>query len=71
MANQYYEQTAKLSALAQCGATDVIQRPNLKDSLRQQLLTHEGEIRRLTELLKLLENNPETDRILELLGRNY
>ncbi len=43
----------------------------LKEDIENQLKRAKAEVMRLEELSKLLEANPETNRILELLGRKY
>ena len=41
----------------------------LVSRLRRQKTQAEGEVARLTELIQLLEANPSTERILQLLNR--
>lgn len=42
-----------------------------RDRIAQQKDAAVAEVNRLTELLDLLDKNPETQRILELIGRAY
>ena len=64
MGYNYNDELAK-----QEGAGFLLREISLKERLSQEKQKAEAEVERLTELLKLLEANPETDRILELLGR--
>ena len=55
-------------AVQECGSQYV---PiDLKTRLKQQKADAEKSVARLDELIRLLEANPETERILELLGGN-
>jgi hypothetical protein len=58
----------RLEKTSQIHTVDV-QRETLKMQLTRQKREHENEVRRLDELLVLLEANPGTARILDLLGR--
>jgi hypothetical protein len=48
-----------------------IQMPSLRDNLSNQLKRAQAEVSRLEELITLLDQNPEVNRIMELLGRKY
>jgi len=50
-------------------ATSPIREP-LSLQMRRQKVIAENEVRRLDELIQLLETNPGSERILELLGRS-
>lgn len=64
----YYDNAIEAKCAAGPGL-DV--RISLKQDLVNQKTRAEAEVARLTELIRLLESNPETDRILELLGKSY
>ena len=49
----------------------LIRRPSLVEKMESQLSDAKKEVSRLEELTALLKQNPEFNRILELLGRNY
>jgi len=53
-------------------ATDnlqMIRMPYLRESLNNQLIHAKAEVSRLEELITLLDQNPEFNRIMELLGK--
>lgn len=73
--DQNYE-TATLArnlASLQAGQNTIsIHTPSLRESLTQELSKAMAEVDRITELVKLIDKNPDTGRILELMGRrNY
>lgn len=43
--------------------------PSLIENMRNNLRRNKEEVARLEEVIELLEKNPETQRILELLGK--
>ena len=43
----------------------------LEESIQQQLTKANAEVKRLEELSRLLRNNPEVNRILELMGKRH
>lgn len=45
--------------------------PTLRQHIESQLAVSRAETRRLEELIELLDRNPETQRIIELLGHRY
>lgn len=45
--------------------------PTLKQNLESQLRSDKANVVCLKELIQLLQNNPEVDRILELMGISY
>ena len=48
-----------------------INQPSLRQNLEIQLKRHVEDAQRIRELLDLMDRNPETQRILELLGRKF
>jgi hypothetical protein len=62
-------ETAKAYLAAGQNASISLHREPLLLQLRRQKVDAQNEVQRLDELIKLLEANPATERILELLGR--
>jgi hypothetical protein len=59
-----------------CGSADMqiakeVRMPSLRENMHYELEQARKNVARLEELTRLLEANPETQRILELLGRKY
>lgn len=52
-----------------CGTAAIGRPASLRESLEYELKRAEADAARLKELLALLEKNPDTSRIMELLGR--
>jgi hypothetical protein len=64
----YGDELAKqASCLTEVGLSNM----NLEQHLNLQLTNAKKEVERLTEVISLLQKNPDTKRILELLGRHY
>lgn len=61
----------QLQGQARMNAVNQLRPRSLKESLSDQLLTAKANVSRLVELLALLEEHPEVDRILELMGQSY
>ena len=47
-----------------------VQRVSFKKNLEEQLEYNKAEVNRLTELLALMESNPDTARMMELLHQS-
>jgi hypothetical protein len=71
MANQYYNESEMMAKCEVGSIGSQLRVPNLKENVENQLLRSKKETQRLEELLRLLEQNPETQRILELMGNKY
>lgn len=64
-----YDTDAALEA-SKC-AQNQLRMPSLKENLHAQLQRANAEVGRLTQLISLLDANPDTQRILELMGNKY
>jgi hypothetical protein len=68
-----YEEQAKYAALQGVGASNALNPSyiSLKQRLQEEKTRIVQEGQRLDELLSLLDNNPEVERIIELMGRKF
>lgn len=66
-----YNAGKALSAENACLMENQLRMPGLKENLHAQLQRANAEVGRLTQLISLLDANPDTQRILELMGNKY
>jgi hypothetical protein len=71
MASNYpYDYPSPMDSLAkQTAEAGLIRVPNLRENIAIDLARAKANVARLEELAKLIDENPSTSRILELMGQ--